>query len=52
MNSEKEQTSGTDVDVTNELNKFIVATVRDPETRKSPEMVAAIARLYEVILDL
>lgn len=52
MDSKKEQTSGPVIDVTNELNKFIVAMVRDPETKKSPEMVVAIARLYEVIIDL
>lgn len=35
------------VDVDNEIKTFIVEVLRLPETKNSPEMVAAIAELYK-----
>lgn len=37
------------VDVKQEVSSFIVEVLQDPQTKKNPAMVAAIAELYEVI---
>ncbi|WP_225047445.1 MULTISPECIES: hypothetical protein [Lacticaseibacillus] len=39
-----------EVDVNQEVANYIVETLRDPELKKEPAMVAAIAELYATLI--